>query len=118
MQGVDEMNWKLGSLINSEFKKHQNPKNRAEVEAICELKATAVPGCLELDMMKEGKLPKEIYKGREAEDPKGDSPGDGWRKLRGVLLFCLFTTMIPESKEAFGEAYPCRKEKAKELEKP
>ena len=57
-------------------------------------------------------------KGREAEDPKGDSPGDGWRKLRGVLLFCLFTTMIPESKEAFGEAYPCREEKAKELEKP
>lgn len=63
MQGVDEMNWKLGSLINSEFKKHQNPKTRAEVEAICELKATAVPGCLELDMIKEGKLPKEIYKG-------------------------------------------------------
>ena len=73
-----------------------------------------------LTLFRERRIMKQIpMKGRGTGAPKGDSPENGWRELRGALLFCLFTASNPVRNNRGGFGKPTfGKKKAKELEKP
>ncbi|MBQ6824754.1 MAG: hypothetical protein IJP27_08880 [Clostridia bacterium] len=57
------MDWKLGTLQHSAYKKTEEPYTVKEVEALCEMIPAEVPGAFELDMIRAGKLPEDIFKG-------------------------------------------------------
>lgn len=57
------MDWKLGTLLHSEFKKITSPKTAAQVAAVCEMIPAEVPGAFELDLIRAGKLPEDLFKG-------------------------------------------------------